>query len=114
MKVIILMITLVFIPMQSFARDSLPEVLFQLENKDENETLVWCFQVAYKLSDYQKKLKSGEIEGQNEVFCNAPVLDSDLIRGYLNKNHADEYITDDQALETIFQELEAAYPCVEK
>ncbi len=101
------------IPLHSFARDSLPEVLFQLEEKDENEALVWCFQVAFKLSDYQQKLKSGEIKAKNEVFCDVPVIDSDLIRGYLNKNHADEHITDDQALGTIFKELEAAYPCAE-
>ena len=111
MRMTILLILTLFIPIQGFGRDSLPEVLFQLENKDENEALVWCFQIAYKLSDYQKKLKSGEIKGKNEVFCDVPVIDSDLIRGYLNKNHADEYITDDQALGTIFQELEAAYPC---
>jgi len=113
MKIITTMLLLMVISLPSFARDSLPEVLFQLEEKDENEALVWCFQVAYKLSDYQQKLKSGEIQGRNEVFCDVPVIDSDLIRGYLNKNHTDELITDDQALETIFKELEAAYPCAE-
>ena len=111
MKTIAVMIFLMLIPMQGYARDSLPEVLFQLEEKDENEALVWCFQVAFKLSDYQQKLKSGKIQAKNEVFCDVPVIDSDLIRGYLNKNHTDEHITDDQALRTIFRELEAAYPC---
>ncbi|MBL1320208.1 MAG: hypothetical protein COA63_004005 [Methylophaga sp.] len=113
MKTITLMIFLLIISLQAFARDSLPEVLFQLEEKDENEALAWCFQVAYKLSDYQQKLQSGEIQGKNEVFCDVPIIDSDLIRGYLNKNHTNELITDDQALETIFKELEAEYPCAE-
>jgi hypothetical protein len=113
MKALAVIIVVLFIPLQGFARDSLPEVLFQLEEKDENEALVWCFQVAYKLSDYQQKLKSGEIQAKNEVFCDVPVIDADLIRGYLNKNHVDELITDDQALNTIFKELEAAYPCAE-
>ncbi len=113
MKMVIMLIFLMLIPLQALARDSLPEVLFQLEEKDENEALAWCFQVAYKLSDYQQKLKSGVIQSKNEVFCDVPVIDSDLIRGYLNKNHTDELITDDQTLETIFKELEAAYPCAE-
>ncbi len=113
MKISAIILLLIMIPLQIFARDSLPEIKFQLENKDENETLVWCFEVAYKLSDYQSKLKSGEIQGENEVFCDVPIIDSDLIRGYLNKNHTNEYITDDQALNTIFKELELAYPCTE-
>ncbi len=113
MKMFTLALFIMVAPLHTFARDSLPEVLFQLEEKDENEALVWCFQVAYKLSDYQQKLQSGEIQGKNEVFCDVPVIDSDLIRGYLNKNHTDELITDDQALKTIFKELEAAYPCAE-
>ena len=113
MKIIGTILVLMVITLPIHARDSLPEVLFQLEEKDENEALVWCFQVAYKLSDYQQKLQSGEIQGKNEVFCNVPVIDSDLIRGFLNKNHTDELITDDQALKTIFKELEAAYPCTE-
>ena len=113
MRFIALLLFCVLFPLQSYARDSLPEVLFQLEEKDENEALVWCFQVAHKLSDYQQKLKSGEIQSRNEVFCDVPVIDSDLIRSYLNKNHTDELITDDQALSTIFKELESAYPCAE-
>ena len=113
MKMLAIVIFISLMPLQIFARDSLPEVFFQLEEKDENEALVWCFQVAFKLSDYQQKLKSGEIQAKNEVFCDVPVIDSDLIRDYLNKNHTDELITDDQALETIFKELKAAYPCAE-
>ncbi|PHS24371.1 MAG: hypothetical protein COA83_08280 [Methylophaga sp.] len=68
MKTITAIIFLMLISLQGLARDSLPEVSFQLENKDENETLVWYFQVAYKLSDYQQKLKSGEIQGKNGYF----------------------------------------------
>lgn len=113
MRTLPVLVLLMLLPLQNFARDALPEVTFQLENMDENETLVWCFEVAYKLSDYQSKLKLGEIQGKNEVFCDAPVIDSNLIRGYLNKNHTDEHITDIQALQTIFDELEAAYPCIE-
>lgn len=113
MKIIAITLFFMMLPLHSFARDSLPEVLFQLEEKDENEALVWCFQVAFKLSDYQQKLKAGKIQAKNEVFCDVPVIDADLIRGYLNKNHTDELITDDQALSTIFKELKAAYPCAE-
>ena len=113
MKITAIVILLILVTPQAFSRDSLPEVTFQLEYMDENETLAWCFKVAYQLSDYQKKIESGEVQAQNEVFCDIPDIDSDLIRGYLNKNHTDEYITDDQAFKTIFRELEAAYPCTE-
>lgn len=113
MKILIITICLILIPLQSYARESLPDLKFQLENMDENEMLVWCFEVAYRLSDYQSKLKSGKTQPKNEVFCNVSHIDSDLIRGYLNSNHSYEHITDDQALATIFRELTKAYPCTE-
>lgn len=113
MRITAVIILLMLTPLQSYAKYAFPELKFQLENMDENETLAWCFKVAYNLSDYQEKLQSGEIQGQNEVFCDVPLIDSNLICGYLNKNHSTEHISDKQALQTIFHELEASHPCVE-
>ena len=90
---------------------TVPELKYHLENMDEQERLSWAYEVAYRLSDYQNKIASGEIQANNEVFCNIPPVTSEQIIGYLNKHHANEHITDNQALDTIFVELETAYPC---
>ena len=90
---------------------TIPELKFQLENTDDIERLSWVYEVAYRLSDYQRKLNSGETQATNEVFCNMPPPTSEQLIDYLNKYHAGEYITGPQALQTIFRELETAYPC---
>lgn len=40
-------------------------------------------------------------------------MDINTFIEYLNKNHADELISADQAIETVFMELGEAWPCSE-
>jgi hypothetical protein len=69
--------------------------------------------MAFRLSDYQKKIQSGEVEGTNQLFCDAPLMTTNTFIEYLNKNHTDELISADQAIETVFMELELGWPCSE-
>ncbi len=104
---------LLFSSFHSYAEESSTEAKFQIDIANEMQQLSWLSELAYRLSEYQKKLDSGEIQGINEIFCNTPLLTTNQLVAYLNKNHTNEKITADQAIETIFKELEKAYPCSE-
>jgi hypothetical protein len=97
----------------SYAEQDYIEAHFQIDVANQMQQLSWISEMAFRLSDYQKKIKSGEIEGTNEVFCDAPLMDTNTFIAYLNKNHTDELISADQAIETVFMELELGFPCGE-
>lgn len=105
-------LSLFLLPLQIHAEDNTYiEAHFQIDVANQMQQLSWISEMAFRLSDYQQKILSGEIEGDNEVFCNAPLMDTNTFIEYLNKNHTDELISADQAIETVFRELELAYPC---
>ncbi len=95
----------------SYAEEDYIEAHFQIDVANQMQQLSWISEMAFRLADYQKKIQSGEIEGTNEVFCNAPLMTTNTFIEYLNKNHTDELISANQAIETVFKELEMAYPC---
>lgn len=106
-------LSLFLLPLQIHAEEDYTEAHFQIDVANQMQQLSWISEMAFRLSDYQQKILSGEIEGNNEVFCDAPLMDTNTFIEYLNKNHTDELISADQALETVFRELELAYPCSE-
>jgi hypothetical protein len=97
----------------SYAEEDYIEAHFQIDVANQMQQLSWISEMAFRLSDYQKKIQSGEVEGTNEVFCDAPLMTTNTFIEYLNKNHTDELISADQAIETVFMELELEYPCSE-
>lgn len=104
---------LLFSSITSHAEEEYSQAHFQIDVANEMQQLSWISEMAFRLSDYQKKIKLGEIQGTNEVFCDAPLMDTNTFIAYLNKNHTDELISADQAIKTVFMELEVAYPCSE-
>jgi hypothetical protein len=97
----------------SYAEEEYIEAHFQIDVANQMQQLSWISEMAYRLSDYQQRINSGEIEGSNEVFCDAPLMTTNQFIEYLNKNHTDELISADQAIETVFKELELGWPCGE-
>lgn len=104
---------LLFYCTTNHAEEGYSQAHFQIDVANEMQQLSWISEMAFRLAGYQKKLKSGEIQGTNEVFCDAPLMDTNTFITYLNKNHTDELISADQAIKTVFMELALAYPCAE-
>ena len=109
---LIVLSTLLF-TVHSYAEEGYVDAHFQIDVANQMQQLSWISEMAFRLSDYQKKIKSGEIDGTNEVFCDAPLMTTNQFITYLNKNHEGEQISADQAIQTVFNELELAYPCKE-
>jgi len=97
----------------SYAEEDYAEAHFQIDVANQMQQLSWISEMAFRLSDYQKKINSGEVVGTNEVFCDAPLMTTNTFIAYLNKNHMDELISADQAIETVFKELALGFPCSE-
>lgn len=112
-KLPLVAVFLLFSSITSHAEEGYSEAHFQIDVANEMQQLSWISEMAFRLSDYQKKLNSKEIQGTNEVFCDAPLVTTNTFIEYLNKNHTDELISADQAIETVFMELALAYPCSE-
>ena len=102
-----------FFSVHSYAEEDYIEAHFQIDVANQMQQLSWISEMAFRLSDYQERINAGEVDGSNEVFCDAPLMTTNTFIGYLNKNHTDELISADQAIETVFMELGAAFPCGE-
>ncbi|MBL1320209.1 MAG: hypothetical protein COA63_004010 [Methylophaga sp.] len=111
--VALIALSALFFSVHSYAEEEYIEAHFQIDVANQMQQLSWISEMAFRLSDYQKKIQSGEIKGTNEVFCDAPLMTTNTFIVYLNKNHQDELISADQAIETVFMELGAAFPCPE-
>ncbi len=83
--------------------------MFKLETTDYMQTLTWISGVSYALT--QSKV---ELEAQKKSFflCKSPaIISSKELMAILNKKHAGQTITSEQAINTIVNELKVAYPC---
>ncbi len=109
----LIVLTSLLFPTHTYAEEGYKEARFQIDVANQMQQLSWISEMAFRLSDYQKKINSGEIDGTNEVFCDAPLMTTNQFIVYLNKNHDGEQISADQAIQTVFNELELAYPCKE-
>ncbi len=112
-NIVLITLCTLFFSVHTYAEEDYVEAHFKIDVANEMQQLSWISEMAYRLSDYQKKIKSGEIQGTNEVFCDAPLMTTNTFIKYLNKNHSGDEITAKQAIKTVFKELELAYPCSE-
>ena len=97
-------ITFLFATLVHAGEEWEPEVGFQLESRSYMETLIWVSGISYTLSELLQNSKLS--------YCSAPKsIGSKQLLGYLNKQHSQENISAEQAIETIISQLNNTYPC---
>lgn len=87
-----------------------PKALFQLEKDGLRETMLFVSGMSYGLTEYSKEL---ERTGKAKLFCipGRGFVESPMIFDILNKRHAGQTITAEQATSTVLAGLKERYSC---